>query len=226
MLQVDWTALLDGFKEKYGEHLHDNRLPSQSYCEAIEEKLSDGQLTAETLVHVVSLQEGLEQKAEHPEPPRQLGLHLDSSLTIQTKRRYMSRMPSSTEELRQKCKVMMHVWLLAQMRQPTRPLHRDLTKDTFHDLLKELLRKEAIQRTRRRGLPIQEALWSVYRDETHRMELWVTLLSQANVASSAAPSGELAAVRKELAEMRRKFGQRGDRSRSPHRKGPQALTYS
>ena len=90
MLQVDWTTLLDRFKEKYGEHLHDNRLPSQSYYEAFEEKLSDGQLTAETLAHVVSLQEELDQKAKHPEPTRQLGLHLDSSLTIQTKRRYMS----------------------------------------------------------------------------------------------------------------------------------------
>ena len=30
MLQVDWTTLLDRFEEKYGEHLHDNRLPSQS----------------------------------------------------------------------------------------------------------------------------------------------------------------------------------------------------
>ena len=100
MLQVDWTTLLDRFKEKYGEHLHDTRLPSQSYYEAFEEKLSDGQLTAETLAHVVSLQEELDQKAKHPEPTRQLGLHLDSSLTIQTKRRYMSHMPSSTEELR------------------------------------------------------------------------------------------------------------------------------
>ena len=45
MLQVDWTTLLDRFKEKYGEHLHDNRLPYQSYYEAFEEKLSDGHLT-------------------------------------------------------------------------------------------------------------------------------------------------------------------------------------
>ena len=257
MLQVDWTTLLDRFKEKYGEHLHDNRLPSQSYYEAFEEKLSDGQLTAETLAHVVSLQEELDQKAKHPEPTRQLGLHLDSSLTIQTKRRYMSHMPSSTEQLRQKYKVMTHMWLLAQMRQPTRPLYSDLTKDTFNDLLEELLstrnfllerqvagqqlvapvwehcldyeyniRKEAIERTRRRGLPIQQALWSVYRDESHRMEHWVTLLCQANAAPVSAPSGEMAAMRKELAELKRKLAQRGDRSRSPHRKGPPAVTYS
>ena len=134
MLQVDCR-----FKEKYGGHLHDNRLPSQSYYEAFAEKLSDGELTAETLAHIVSLQEELEQKAKHPELSRQLGLHLDSSLTIQTKRRYMSHMPSSTEELSQKCKVMTHVWLLPQMRQPTRPLNSDLTKDTFNDLLEELL---------------------------------------------------------------------------------------
>ena len=88
------------------------------------------------------------------------------------------------------------------------------------------IRKVAIQRTRRRGLPILEALWSVYPNETHRMEHWVTLLCQANTSPSAAPSGELPAIHKGLAEMRRKLAQRGDRSRSPHRKGPQALTYS
>ena len=152
---------------------------------------------------------------------------------------------------------MTHMWLMAQMWQPTRPLCSDLTKDTFNDLLEELLstrnfllerevagnrlvapawehcldyehniRKETIQRTRRRGLPIQEALGSVYRDEAHRMEHCVTLLRQANASPSALPSGELAAMRKELAEMRRKLAQRGDRSRSPHRKGPQALPFS
>ena len=213
MLQVDWTTLLDRFKEKYGEHLHDNRLPSQSCYEAFEENLSDGHLTAETLAHVVSLQEELDQKARRPELSRQLSLHLDSSLTIHTKRRHMSHMPLSTEELRQKYKVMTHMWLLAQMRQPTRPLYSDLTKDTFNDLLEELLstrnfllegqvagqqlvapvwvhcldyeyniRKESIERTRKRGLAIQQALWSVYRDETHKMEHWVTLLCQANTA--------------------------------------------
>ena len=257
MLQVDWTTLLDRFKEKYGEHLHDNRLPSQSYYESFEEKLSDGQLTAETLAHVVSLQEELDQKAKHPELSRQLGLHLDSSLTIQTKRRYMSHMPSSTAELRQKYKVMTYTWLLAQVRQPTRPLHSDLAKDTFNDLLGELLstrsfllerqvacqqlvapvwehcldydyniREEAIERTRRRGPPIQQALWSVYRDETHWMEHWVTLLCQANAAPASAPSGEMAAVRRELAELRRKLAKQGDRSRSPHMKSTPAVTYS
>ena len=178
-------------------------------------------------------------------------------MTIQTKRRYMSHMPSSTEELRQKYKVMTHMWLLAQMRQPTRPLYSDLTKDTFNGLLEELLstrnfllerqvagqqlvapvwehcldyeyniRKESIERTRKRGLPIQQALWSVYRDETHRMEHWVTLLCQANAAPASAPSGEMAAMRKELAEMRRKLAQRGDRSRSPHIKSTPAVTFS
>ena len=88
------------------------------------------------------------------------------------------------------------------------------------------IRKEAIERTRKRGLPIQQALWSVYGDESHRMEHWVTLLCQANAAPVSAQSGEIAAVRKELAEMRRKLAQRGDRSRSPHRKSPPALMNS
>ena len=78
----------------------------------------------------------------------------------------------------------------------------------------------------KRGLPIQQALWSVYRDESHRMEHWVTLLCQANAAPVSAPSGEMAAMRKELAEMRRKLAQRGDRSRSPHIKSTPAVTLS
>ena len=84
MLRVVWMTLLDRFKENM-----------ESTCTTTGcllthtmklSKRSDGQLSAETLAHVVSLQDELEQKAKHPEPTRQLGLHLDSSMTIQTKR--------------------------------------------------------------------------------------------------------------------------------------------
>ena len=49
MLSADWNQLLAAFKQKYGEHLHDTVLPAQSHFEAFEDKLSDGNLCAESL---------------------------------------------------------------------------------------------------------------------------------------------------------------------------------
>ena len=72
-------------------------------------------------------------KAQKPEPVRTLGINLESSLTIQTRRRYVSAMPSNFEELRTKYKVITNMWLLAQMRQPGRHMYLDFDKDTFGD---------------------------------------------------------------------------------------------
>ena len=68
-----------------------------------------------------------------------MGLHQDNTLTIQTKRRFISSMPNTIEELRNKYQVMTHMWLLAQMRQPTRPVYSDLKESTFTKFLDELL---------------------------------------------------------------------------------------
>ena len=68
-----------------------------------------------------------------------MSLHLDGQLTIQTKRRFSSTMPSNPDELRVKCKIMTNCWLLAQMRQPGRHLYADFTRMTFVDFLDELL---------------------------------------------------------------------------------------
>ena len=38
MLAVDWLGLIDQFQAKFGMHLHDQVLPSQSYYESFEEK--------------------------------------------------------------------------------------------------------------------------------------------------------------------------------------------
>ena len=48
-------------------------------------------------------------------------------------------MPTDPESLRTKHRVMTNLWLLAQLRQPGRQLHADLSKDTFNDFLEELL---------------------------------------------------------------------------------------
>ena len=139
MLTADWLGLVDQFKTKYGTHLHDSLLPAQSYFGSFEEKLADGQLSAETLSHVISLHEEDRQRAQRPEASRQLGVHLDSTLTVETRRKYMSTMPLNSEELRDKYAVMTNMWILAQMRQPGRTMYQDLRKDTWNDLLQEPL---------------------------------------------------------------------------------------
>ena len=73
------------FKEKYGQHIHETRLPGQLYFEASEEKLADGLLYPETLAQVLSLAEENKRKALKPEVSRQMGLHLDNTLTIRKK---------------------------------------------------------------------------------------------------------------------------------------------
>ena len=108
------------FKAKYGKNIHPSRLPAQSYYESYEEKLSNTTWRAEPLTHVVSLQEEEKQKALRLEPARSIGIHLDSSLSIQTQRRFMSSVPTTIEDLRTKYKVMADMFLLAQMRQPSR----------------------------------------------------------------------------------------------------------
>ena len=72
----------------------------------------------------LSIQEKESQRALKPEPSRQLGLHLDATLTTQTRRRYMSTMPTTTEELRDKYAIMSNMWLLAQLRQLVTPSFR------------------------------------------------------------------------------------------------------
>ena len=74
-----------------------------------EEKLVNTTWKAEELTHVLSLQEEEKQKALRLEFARSVGIHLDSSLSIQTQRRYMSKMLANIEELRTKYKVMANI---------------------------------------------------------------------------------------------------------------------
>ena len=46
--------------------------------------------------------------------------------------------PTKTKSFRTKYRVMTNFWLLAQIRQPGRTVHADLTKDTWSDFLKQL----------------------------------------------------------------------------------------
>ena len=251
MLACDWVSSKNQFKSKYGMQIHETRLPAQSYFEAYEEKLQDGLLYPETLAQVISLAEENKQKSLKPEMSRQMGLHLDNTLTIQTKRRFISSMPATIEELRNKYQVMTHMWLLAQMRQPTRLIYSDLKESTFTKLVDELLseknflpereiagckmvvpewahcleyefqtRKEALRLVREEGPSIEKALWAAYQNPHHRIEHWLTLLSNANsgVTKSSSSSSSSNPADQRLQKIERKFAELErslQRSRSP-----------
>ena len=142
MLPEDWTSVVVQFKKKYGSDLQDEELPSQAYYEDFQERLSAGMLRAESLDQVINMAEAEEQERQKPDPPKQFGIHLDSKLTLQTRRRYTGTAPKNTEELRAKYEVMSNMWLLAQLRQPGRSLFSDLQPTTFSRILKQLLGKD------------------------------------------------------------------------------------
>ena len=112
------------------------RTASTELLRSFEESLHDGTLQAEPLAHVVSIAEEQTQRAVGPGPPTEFGLHLDSTLTVQTKRPYMSSMPSNTKALCTKYEVLTNRWLLAQSRQPGRKMYADFTERTYTKFLK------------------------------------------------------------------------------------------
>ena len=130
---------MDAFKKKYGSHLPTSSLPAKSSIESFGEMIWKGTLKAVTLAHVVSAKDQDQQEEARPEPSRQMDMHLGSTVTILTKRRYISTMPTSTEDLRQKYRIMSNCWLLAQMWQPARHLFSDLTLLTYPTFCDELL---------------------------------------------------------------------------------------
>ena len=142
LLPCDWTSILTEFKNKFGKHIPDDKLPAQSLFENFSQSaLADGTLKAEPLSHVVSLFEEEQQDAKRPDPTRQYNLQLDSKLTITTKRRHLSSEPTDEKGLRLKYSIMTNLWLLAQMRQPGRSIYADFDRNTFIDFLETLLDK-------------------------------------------------------------------------------------
>ena len=127
-LTAGWASMIFQFKQQYEMKIHDAKLPAQSYFESFEERSHNGVTEAETLAHVVSLEEERVQIASKPELPTQVEMHLDSTLTLQTKKRYISRMPTDAESVRTKYRVLTDLRLLAQLRQPGRQLYADLTE--------------------------------------------------------------------------------------------------
>ena len=137
----DYEVLLTAFKEKHGK-IHDSKLPAQSYFESFQDKLQEGRLKPETLAQVVSLSEEEVFEAAKPEAPKNFAIHLDSTLTVQSKKRYLTKFPASIEELRRKYAVMENLWLLSKMRTPGRYLFADLDERTWAKFLDILLSDE------------------------------------------------------------------------------------
>ena len=142
LLPCDWTSIMTEFKNKFGNHISDDRLPAQSMFESFTEKLADGTLKAEPLSLVVSLFEEEQQDAKKPDHSRQKNLQLDSRLTITTKRRHQSTEPTDEKGLRLKYAILTNLWLLGQMRQPGRSIYQDFTRTTFIDFLDTLLDRD------------------------------------------------------------------------------------
>ena len=50
LLPCDWTSLVTEFKNKFGKHIPDDKLPAQSMFENFSERLADGTLKAEPFI--------------------------------------------------------------------------------------------------------------------------------------------------------------------------------
>ena len=121
VLKCDWVSLMTRFGDQHGDNMHETRLPAQSYFESFEDALADGSLEAERLDQVVNVVEERAELAKTPSAAKHLGIHPGASLTIQTRRRFNSVLPATTEA---------HLWLLAKMRQPARQIFADFTETT------------------------------------------------------------------------------------------------
>ena len=193
------------------------------------------------MAHVISLQEEEKQKALRPEPSHSVGIHLDSSLSIQTQRRFVAKMPTDIEELRTKNKAMANMFLLAKMRQPSRHLYKDLEGNTFSDFLDEPLsdrnflmeggdddnlilplwseclnyefqiRKEAVRLCMEEGFSIKDSLWHTLADKEHRMQHWILKLT---IVNSRQESSKMQKMEQRLAMLENRLK---NRSRSPRR---------
>ena len=53
----------------------------------------------------------------------------------------MQSTPTNSESLRTQYRIMTNLWMLAQLRQPGRPLYGDLTKDTFINFMGIVFRR-------------------------------------------------------------------------------------
>ena len=77
-----------------------------------------------------------------PEVPKTLRLRLDSTLSLQSRKRYVSVKPSDVEESRNNLDILANMWFLAQLRKPSCNLYLDLSKNRWTDFLRELVTED------------------------------------------------------------------------------------
>ena len=200
---------------------------------------------------VVSAFEEQEEKNK-PDPNRQYDLSLVAKLTFTNKKRIVSSEPVDEKTLRDKYAIMIHMWLLGQMKHPGRSIYRDFDRSTFMDFLERLfdeknfnLHKEA------HGTLLLVPKWTYcmsyeyeLHKEAHRLcreegfgikaALWSTIDNTehrvihwpqlTSIANSRSGGGDNAALERKEDDLQREA--RG-RSRSPRRQGgnrkPKAL---
>ena len=192
MLKCDWISLMTRFGDQHGDNVHESRLPAQSYFENFEEALSDGSLEAERLDQVVNVLEERAELAKTPHAAKHLGIHLDSSLSIQTRRTF----PKILDELLSEKNFLLDRNIAGT---------RKIVPKWEHCLEYEYqVRSQAIKLCVRKGYSFQSAWWTVYRDVEHRMEHWMQLLTIANSSSDLAhaPSASAAVHNTEVAQLR------------------------
>ena len=143
-LSADWESIMKGFKLKHGANIPEYYLPSQSYFEAFEREGQRRQASSgDSCTSGQSSNKRRHRRGPKPEQPKAAALdagrepHSTDSAQVP-----LLHARHSIEDLRRKYWVMTHMWQLAKMRQPSRPMYADLDERTWNNFLEELLNRE------------------------------------------------------------------------------------
>ena len=197
------------FKNKFGHHISDDRLPAQSMFESFTEKLADGTFKAEPLSLVVSLIEEEQQDAKKPDHSRQYNLPFPLSVGIkvrspQTKRGFVLNMPFlRTCGYWVRCVSRAGRFIRISLRTTFNDfLDTLLDRDNFNFKKRSMgrtlispcwtfclsyefeLRKEAFRLCKEQAMGVHAALWTALRNPEHRVKHWLQLVAIPNAPSS------------------------------------------
>ena len=147
----------------------------------------------------------------------QMGLQLDATLTIQTKKRFLSSKP---DEVQGNGKlVAARADTATESEDVSRPNNTSPSQEQllFAHMIPSLvtlpgirfqiyefqISKEATRQCRDEDRALQAALWCSYKNQEHRTKHQVESLSISNQSSSSGGNSELAAFKREIAESRK-----------------------
>ena len=101
------------FKAKFGNDLTENELPAQAYFEDFQERLAARMLRAETSTKSSAKLKPRNNTVQSQSPKGQYGIHFNSRLTLQTRRKCTSVQPKDVEGLA-KYDVISNLWLFSR----------------------------------------------------------------------------------------------------------------